>query len=77
MSVKVIVGSRDCRPLMGGSSRRSSHHYRPGFIDYVSWPTGSKLTITILWLHISVLRVIGRHNKHRAAITIGLDWRNP
>ena len=51
--------------------------YRPGFHDFVSWPTGWQFRFTILWFHFTILRVIGRHNKHRAAVSIWLDWRNP
>ena len=72
-----IAVYRDCRPLRGGSSRRDSSMYRPGFFDYVSWPTGWQFRLTVLWFHFSILRVIGRHNKHRAAVSIWLDWRNP
>ena len=51
--------------------------YRRGFYGFVSWPTGWQFRFTVLWFHFTILRVIGRHNKHRAAVSIWLDWRNP
>ena len=76
MLVMDIVES-DHRPLSGGSAKRSSGMYRRGFYGFVSWPTGWQFRFTVLWFHFTILRVIGRHNKHRAAVSIWLDWRNP
>ena len=43
----------------------------------IVWPTGWQFQVIIWKFHLTILRVIGHHNKNRAAISIWLDWRDP
>ena len=45
--------------------------------NWTAWPTGWQFGIIIWKFRLTILRVIGRHNTHRAAVSIWLDWRNP
>ena len=43
----------------------------------IVWPTGWQFRVIIWKFHLTILRVIGYHNKNRAALSIWLDWRDP